>query len=96
MGLLSQFRAVAAVRGLSKNTVAVYSHWLKSLQRRTRFPFAHYRRRIVVELQPGDIITMRLEGTRTHYTAAIADLYRLLARWHASAAAAEKRRKRKR
>jgi hypothetical protein len=30
-------------------------------------PFQHYKRRIVVSLEPGDILAMRLEGTRKTY-----------------------------
>ena len=32
----------------------------KAVRRRTRFPFAHYRKRIVVILKPGDCVAMRL------------------------------------
>jgi hypothetical protein len=67
----------------------------KPFSRRTRAPFAHYRRRIVVTLEPGDVLTMRLEKTRTRYSAPLGDVFRLLARWHANAEAARKREERK-
>lgn len=47
----------------------------KPVRRRTRLPFAHYRRRIVVILEPGDVLAMRLERTRTAYRAPIASVY---------------------
>ncbi len=62
----------------------------KPIHRRTKDPFMHYRRRIVVSLEPGDVLSVRLEGTRTRYTAEIADVFRQLCTWHATA---ERRRK---
>jgi hypothetical protein len=67
----------------------------KPIHRRTTAHFAHYRRRIVVTLEPGDVLTMRLERTRTRYQAPLADVFRLLAQWHANAAARRKREERK-
>ena len=67
----------------------------KPIHRRTAEPFAHYRKRIVVTLEPGDVLTMRLERTRTRYQAPLADVFRLLAQWHAAAAARRKREERK-
>ena len=65
------------------------------IHRRTAAPFAHYRKRIVVTLEPGDVLTMRLERTRTRYQAPLADVFRLLAQWYAAAAARRKREERK-
>ena len=62
----------------------------KTVRRRTRSPFAHYRKRIVVILEPGDILAMRLERTRTTYRAGLPAVFRQLVEWHASA---ERRRK---
>ena len=67
----------------------------KSVRRRTRSPFAHYRKRIVVSLEPGDILAMRLERTRTTYWAEIASVFRQLAEWHASAERRRKQEKRR-
>ena len=53
----------------------------KAVRRRSRFPFAHYRKRIVVILEPGDIIAMRLERTRTYYRSTLAAVYRQLVEW---------------
>ena len=55
----------------------------KTIRRRSREQFAHYRRRIVVSLEPGDVIGMRLERTRTTYRAPLASVFRTLADWHA-------------
>jgi len=62
----------------------------KSVRRRTRNPFAHYRKRIVVSLEAGDILGMRLERMRTTYRALLSAVFRQLADWHASV---ERRRK---
>ena len=67
----------------------------KPIHRRTAAPFAHYRKRIVVTLEPGDVLTMRLERTRTRYQAPLADVFRQLAQWHAAAATRRKREERK-
>jgi hypothetical protein len=67
----------------------------KPVRRRTRLPFAHYRRRIVVILEPGDVLAMRLERTRTLYRAPIASIYRLLVEWHVNAIRREKQKARK-
>jgi hypothetical protein len=58
-------------------------------------PFGHYRRRIVVSLEPGDVLGMRLERTRTTYKATIDDVFRVLCNWHAQAEARKKREARK-
>ncbi len=65
---------------------------VKPVRRRSRLPFAHYRKRIVVILEPGDCIAMRLERTRRVYRAPIQALYRLLVEWHVAATLQEKRR----
>ena len=67
----------------------------KAVKRRTRFPFAHYRKRIVVILEPGDVLTMRLERTRTAYRAPIPAVYRQLVEWHVLATRREKQLARK-
>ena len=62
----------------------------KTIRRRSREQFAHYRRRIVISLEPGDVIGMRLERTRTTYRAPLASVFRTLADWHARAEARAK------
>jgi hypothetical protein len=70
----------------------------KPISRRAVHEFAHYKRRIVVELLPGDVIAMRLERTpRTHaYSGRIEDIFRVLAQWYAIAERARKREARRR
>lgn len=68
---------------------------LRTVRRRTRVPFAHYRKRIVVSLEPGDVLAMRLERTRTTYRATLAAVYRQLATWHADAERRNKREARR-
>jgi hypothetical protein len=65
------------------------------VKRRTRFPFAHYRKRIVVILEPGDCVAIRLERTRRLYRAPIPAVYRQLVEWHVAAERREKRLVRK-
>jgi len=67
----------------------------KPVSRRTRFPFAHYRKRIVVILEPGDCVAMRLERTRRLFRAPIQAVYRQLVEWHVEAKRQEKRKARK-
>ena len=67
---------------------------LKPVRRRSRDQFAHYRKRIVVSLEPGDVLAMRLERTRTTYRATIASVFRTLADWHARAETRRKREER--
>ena len=65
------------------------------VRRRTRQTFAHYRKRIVVILERGDNLAMRLERTRTVFRAPIAAVYRQLVEWHVAARRREKRLARK-
>jgi hypothetical protein len=79
----------------------------KAVSRRTARPFMHYRRRLVVTLLPGDVLTIRMERERKSHAVSIsvADLYRLLLRQfvtgaltsapakRAKASAAKRRRK---
>jgi hypothetical protein len=67
----------------------------KPVRRRTRLPFAHYRKRIVVILEPGDCVAMRLEQTRTLFRASIPTVYRQLVVWNVEAKRREKRLARK-
>lgn len=67
----------------------------KTIRRRSSTPFAHYHKRIVVSLEPGDVLGMRLERTRTTYRAPLANVFRTLADWHARAEARAKREARK-
>lgn len=64
----------------------------RPVKRRSRLPFGHYRKRMVVMLHPGDKIGMRLEKSRTWYWAELDDVFRTLAQWHA---VSERRRKQK-
>lgn len=67
----------------------------RPVRRRTHAPFAHYRRRIIVSLEPGDLLAMRLERTRTTFRATLAAVYRQLATWHADAERHRKREQRR-
>jgi hypothetical protein len=67
----------------------------KVVRRRSVTPFGHYRRRIVVSLEPGDVVAMRLERTRTVYRASFAQVFRQLAEWYAQAEKLRKRAERR-
>jgi len=49
------------------------------IERRTMGPY-HNGRRLIVSLEPGDIITMRVEGKRLRYTASLGFVFIQLAR----------------
>jgi len=66
----------------------------KPVRRKTRLPFAHYRRRIVVTLEPGDTIAMRLERTRTTW-APLSVVFHQFAEWHTLAQHWQKQAERK-
>ena len=68
----------------------------KPVKRHTRFPFAHYRKRIVVILEPGNCVAMQLERMRTLYRATIPAVYRQLVEWHVLAIRREKQLAQKR
>jgi hypothetical protein len=53
----------------------------------------HYRRRIVVSLEPGEILTMRLEGTRKTYRVPILAVFITLCQWEADAQRQKKQHK---
>jgi hypothetical protein len=68
---------------------------LKPVRRRSRDQFAHYQKRIVVPLDRGDVLPMRLERPRTPSRPTTAAVFRTLADWHARAEARRKREERK-
>lgn len=63
----------------------------KPLFRVTRANFRHYRRPVVVGIEPGDIITFRLKGTRKKYAAPVEKLLSVVLGWEAFAAMNAKR-----
>lgn len=67
----------------------------KTIRRRSVDTFAHYQKRIVVSLERGDLLALRLERTRTTYRATLDDVFRQLAHWHAEAERARKHTERK-
>jgi hypothetical protein len=67
----------------------------RPVTRRTSRPFAHYRRRIVVMLEPGDTIAMRLERTRMTYRVPIATVFHQFVEWHVLAERWRKQAERK-
>jgi len=67
----------------------------KTIRRRTRDTFAQYEKRIVVSLERGDLLAVRLERTRTTHRATLDDVFHQLAHWPAEAELARKRTERK-
>jgi hypothetical protein len=80
---------------LEPNALSFMTDLKKPIHRRTEREFAHYKKRIVVSLEPGDVLAMRLEGERTTFRAFLADVYRVLAGWHADRAVAKRRETRR-
>jgi len=75
--------------------IAAMTELERPVKRRSRSSFAHYRKRMVVMLHPGDKIAMRLEKTRTWYWAELDDVFRMLAQWHGIRERRRKREERK-
>ena len=75
--------------------IAAMTELERPIKRRSRMPFGHYRKRMVVMLHPGDKIAMRLEKTRTWYWAELDDVFRILAQWHANRERQRRREERK-
>ena len=75
--------------------IAAMTELERPIKRRSRKPFGHYRKRMVVMLHPGDKIAMRLEKTRTWYWAELDDVFRILAQWHAARERQRRREERK-
>jgi hypothetical protein len=71
-------------RKRSFGKIATMTELERPIKRRSRMPFSHYRKRMVVMLHPGDKIAMRLERSRTWYWAELDDVFRILAQWHAA------------
>ena len=67
----------------------------RTVRRRTAGTTSHRGRRIVVALEPGDVLAVREAGTRTWFRAPIGRIYTQVVKWNADAARAEKRAKRK-
>jgi hypothetical protein len=69
----------------------------KELKRKTVEPFLHYRKPIIVEIVPGDVIRLRLLKQRlgSAVSIRIADLYYELLRRRAAALKAERKKERK-
>ena len=67
----------------------------KKISRRAERPFGHYHKRIVVSLEPGDVISMRLERSRHSARLPIASVYTWMVSIKAEMEAAFKRQRRK-
>lgn len=63
----------------------------KAIYRQTAADFRHYKRKVIVGLEAGDIISFRLKGTRQRYAAPVEKLLSVVIAWHAFAAMNEKR-----
>jgi hypothetical protein len=53
----------------------------KVVVRKTSYPFKHYRKRLVVALEPGDLIAIRFERTQTTFRAPLSAMFIQLCRW---------------
>ena len=67
----------------------------KPVRRRTATPYDHRGQRIVVSLEPGDVIGLRFERTRKTFRAPIKRLMQQVIQWNVDAERAAKRAARK-
>ena len=63
----------------------------RTVRRRTVAPCATVRRRLVVALEPGDVLAIREEGRRRWYSAPLARVFVTIAHWIIAAERAAKR-----
>lgn len=54
----------------------------KTVIRRTASPFDHRKRRLVVRLEPGDVISIREERTHKWFTAPINHVFQQIVQWN--------------
>ena len=66
----------------------------RAVVRRLALFHDHRKRRLVVALEPGDVITFREERGRKRFSAPLGRVYRQVVWWHVEAARAERRQKR--
>lgn len=64
----------------------------KTVKRRGERPLASGRR-LIVSLEPGDILGLREERRRITYRAALSKVFWVMARWYAAERAAERKRR---
>lgn len=67
----------------------------RTVVRRTAQPHDHRRKRLVVSLEPGDVIAFREERSRKRFSAPIARLFRQVVLWNVDAERAAGRKARK-
>lgn len=67
------------------------------IKRESRTDFAHYHRKLILIIEPGEILSMRLKGQTSKRNLSIMwdDLYRILADRHAKAVIAQRKAARK-
>jgi hypothetical protein len=71
------------------------NHEERIIKRRTLEPVAAVRRRVVVALEPGDVLAVREEGRRTWYRAPVGWVFTQIGRQNAEAMRREKAAERK-
>ena len=63
------------------------------VQRRTAEPASHRRRRLVVRLEPGDVLSFREEHGRKWFSAPLTRIYRQVVLWNVEAMRAMRRKR---
>jgi len=66
----------------------------KTVIRRTASSFDHRKRRLVVRLEPGDVISIKEERTRKWFSAPINHVFRQIVQWNVLSEKAIKRLRR--
>lgn len=67
----------------------------KAVVRRSAGPYDHRRRRVVIMLEPGDVVAMREERTRKWFRAPMNRVLRQIITWNVDAERAAKKAARK-
>jgi len=67
----------------------------KPVFRMTRADFRHYKRKVIVGIEPGDLISFRLKGTRKKTFLEIDKAFAMALQWEAFATMAKKRAEKK-
>lgn len=68
----------------------------KTVVRRMAKPYDHRGKRLIVQLEPGDVITFREERSRKSFSAPLAQVFRQIVRWNVESTKQPRRRRVKR
>lgn len=67
----------------------------KTVTRRTAGAFDHRKRRLIVQFEPGDVLSMKEERTRKWFSAPLTKVYSQIVKWNVLSEKPTKQRRRK-